>query len=198
MGGARGRDARPLDPAENGRDHRPLDSIDGLDQRPLDSVDSTGNGLDHHAPALRAVAAALSRNADECDDLIQDTFERALRYLAGGHEPVRNERAWLVAILRNVFIDGKRVERPTTASVDDCEAPEPDPQPAWADVNLADVRAACAALDPDLRIAFELHYLDGLRYRDIALRLAIPENTVASRLYRARKALRDQLLEASK
>ena len=159
---------------------------------------TTGNGLAEHAPALRALAAMLCRNPDGREDLVQDTFERALRHLARNHEPVRNVRAWLVAILRNVFIDRVRAERTMTANVDDCEAPEPDPQPAWADVSLADVRAACEALDPILRAAFELHYLDGLRYRDIAARLAIPENTVASRLFRARKALRDQLLAMSR
>lgn len=125
---------------------------------------------------------------------MQDTFERALRHLAGGDRPVRNARAWLVAILRNVFIDRMRGERATTANVDDCPALEPDMQPAWADITLADVRAAVAALEPDLREAFELHHLEGLRYRDIAPRLGVPENTVASRLFRARRALRDVLL----
>lgn len=172
MGGARGPGTRPPDPDEN--------------------------VLAQLAPALRAVAAVLCRNADECEDLVQDTFERALRHLARSHEPVRNVRAWLVAILRNVFIDRMRAERIMTANVDDCEAPEPDPQPAWADVSLADVRAACEAIDPMLRAVFVLHYLDGLRYREIATRLAIPENTVASRLFRARKALRDQLLAMSR
>jgi len=163
----------------------------GPDSRPPGADGST---LAHHAAALRAAAGTLCRSAHECDDLIQDTFERALRHLAGGHEPVRNVRAWLVAILRNAFIDRVRAAHATTSNVDDCEAPEPDPQPEWANVTLADVRAACAALDPELRAAFELHYLDGLRYREIATRLGIPENTVASRLFRARKALRDQLL----
>ncbi len=155
---------------------------------------SPGNGLAEHAPALRALAAMLCRNPDGREDLVQDTFERALRHLSGPHTPVRNTRAWLVAILRNVFIDRKRAEHATTADVEDCEAPEPDPQPAWADVNLADVRAACQEIDPALRTVFELHYLDGLHYREIAFRMDVPENTVASRLFRARKALRDRLL----
>lgn len=158
------------------------------------SPDAAESGLAQHAPALRAVAAVLCRNAQESDDLVQDTFVRALRHLSGDHDPVRNVRAWLVAILRNVFIDGRRAEHDTTSDVDDCEAPEPDPQPAWADVNLADVRAACEELDPMLRAVFELHYLDGLPYREIASRQGVPENTVASRLFRARKALRDRLI----
>jgi RNA polymerase sigma-70 factor, ECF subfamily len=162
---------------------------------PSDADES--NGLAQHLPVLRAVAESLCRDADTCKDLVQDTFERALRHISGVHEPVRNTRAWMVTILRNAFYDRLRCERATSSRVDDCEAPEPEPPPAWADVTLADVRAACAAIDPDLRIVFELHYLDGLRYRDIATRLHIPENTVASRLFRARKALRDQLLAST-
>ena len=150
-----------------------------------------------HAPALRAAAGVLCRNAAECDDLVQDTFERALRYLAGGRQPVVNLRSWLVAILRNAFIDHVRAERAPADVVEDCPAPEPDPQPPWASVTLSDVRVACAAIDPDLRAVFELHYLEGLRYRDVAARLSIPENTVASRLFRARKVLRDQLVAMS-
>jgi RNA polymerase sigma-70 factor, ECF subfamily len=150
-----------------------------------------------HAPALRAVAATLCRNSSECDDLVQDTFERALRHLWGNDEPVRYLRTWLVTILRNAFIDRVRRERAISADVDDYPAPDPEPQPVWAHVTTADVRAACAAIEEDLRAVFELHYLEGLRYREIAARLSIPENTVASRLFRARKAVRDQLLASS-
>jgi RNA polymerase sigma-70 factor, ECF subfamily len=106
-------------------------------------------------------------------------------------------RAWLVTILRNAFIDRVRAEHATTSAIDDCPAIEPDPEPPWADVTLADVQSALAAIDVDLREVFELHYLKGMRYRDIAAQLAMPENTVASRLFRARRALRDQLLASS-
>jgi len=150
--------------------------------------------LARHVPALRAAARALCRNSADCEDLVQDTFVRALGHLAGDKQPVRNLRAWLVAILRNAFIDRVRAERSSEHDVEDCPAPEPDPQPPWASVTLADVRAACAALDPDLRAVFELHYLDGLGYREIAARLSIPVNTVASRLFRCRRELRALLL----
>lgn len=164
------------------------------DIRPRDRAEAE---LARHAPALRAAARAICRNDAECEDLVQDTFERALRHQVGCSEPVRNLRAWLVAILRNAFIDRMRAEHATTPDVDDYAAAEPDPQPAWADVTLDDVRAALTAIDADLRAVFELHYLEGLRYREIAARLTVPENTVASRLFRARKALRDQLLAPS-
>jgi RNA polymerase sigma-70 factor (ECF subfamily) len=151
-------------------------------------------GLAQYAGALRAAARALCPNPAEREDLVQDTFERALRHLARGNEPVRNARAWLVTILRNAFIDRMRVVRSMPLDDEDLPAPDPEPQPAWADVTLVDVRAALAEIDPDLRAVFELHYLEGMRYREIAARLSVPENTVASRLFRARKAVRAQLL----
>jgi len=77
--------------------------------------------------------------------------------------------------------------------VDDHAAPEPEPEPIWSRLSQDDVRAALARLDPDVRRVFELHYLDGLRYRVIAEKLGIPENTVASKLFRARKLMRSQL-----
>jgi RNA polymerase sigma-70 factor, ECF subfamily len=146
-----------------------------------------------YVPALRAAARTLCRSDAECQDLVQDTLERALRYLRAKHDRVRNMRAWLITILRNVFTDRLRKHR-TTVSVDDCEAPAPDPQPVWANVTPEDVQAACATIDPLLRKVFELRYLQEKTYREIAIELDIPVNTVGSRLYRARKALEERLL----
>jgi RNA polymerase sigma-70 factor, ECF subfamily len=151
-----------------------------------------------HTPALRSAAAGLcrGRSPTELDDLIQDTFERALRHFTAGRPAPDNERAWLVSILRNVFIDRLRAARPRHESIDDLAAPAPEPvtEPAWTQISIADIHAALAKIDPALRAAFELHYIRKLRYAEVAAALAIPMNTVASRLYRARKAVRDALL----
>jgi RNA polymerase sigma factor (sigma-70 family) len=148
-----------------------------------------------HDAAVRSAARAICRNPGEVDDLVQDTFERALRFLSAGHAAPHSPRAWLISILRHVFIDRMRTRaaRPTVDTVDELPAPEPLPEPIWASVTPAEVRAALADLEPGLRRAFELHYLQGLRYKDIAAELQIPDNTVASRLHRARKALKEAL-----
>jgi RNA polymerase sigma-70 factor (ECF subfamily) len=154
-----------------------------------------------HGPALRAAAAGLCRGsgAPELEDLIQDTFERALRHLTAGRPAPDNERAWLVSILRHVFIDRLRAARPRHETIDELPlpAPEPVPEPVWARVSIADVEAALATIDPALRAPFELHYLQRMPYAEIAATLKIPPNTVASRLHRARKAVRDCLLAAA-
>ncbi len=163
------------------------------DTRPTRLAES---GLDLYRPALLAAASALCGSAAECEDLVRETFLRALGHMYRGNEPAGNQRAWLVAILRSVLIDRVRGEH-ATSDVDDHPASEPAPQPPWTNVTVTDVRAALAAIDADLRAVFELHHLEGLRYREIAIQLGIPENVVPSRLLRARKALREQLLAAS-
>lgn len=149
--------------------------------------------LAQHLPALRAAAAHLCRRAWETDDLVQDAFERALRYLSAGNPPPTHMRAWLVSIMRNAFVDRIRKRAAAAEPIEDPPAPEAEPEPTWAQVSTDEVRAALGKLDGELRRVFELHYLDGLPYREVAARLTLPENTVASRLYRARKLLKDLL-----
>ncbi|HET7504559.1 MAG TPA: RNA polymerase sigma factor [Kofleriaceae bacterium] len=149
--------------------------------------------LAEHEPVLRLAAVNRCRNAWEADDLVQETFARALRHLAQGHPAPVHLRGWLVSILRNAFIDQVRRRAVTFEPIAEHAAPEHEPEPAWAQVSLDDIRAALARLDVELRRVFELHYLRGLRYKAVAAKLGVPENTVASRLFRARKALRHHL-----
>ena len=67
--------------------------------------------LEPQTPALRRYAFALTRDHTAADDLVQDTPERAFSQwvLRAGDTELR---AWLFAILRNPFIDGKRARRP--------------------------------------------------------------------------------------
>ena len=153
----------------------------------------TGADLAEHEPALRYTAAHLCKHKWDTDDLIQDTFERALKFLAADHPPPAHMKAWLTSILKNAFIDRVRKKTFPHEPIEDQPAPEIEVQPAWTQLSADDIRAGLARLADDVRRVFELHYLDGLKYRDIAQRLGIPENTVASKLFRARKLLRDEL-----
>lgn len=146
-------------------------------------------------PLLLSIATRLCRNASDATDLVQDTFERALRF--EGHEPLRNPRSWLVTILRNLFFDRCRVRarRRAVESLqghDSLHGTEPweEPQPAWSWITLADVRAALKEIKPDCRRAFEMRIFERRSYEEIAVSLRIKPVTVGTRLNRARRQLR--------
>ena len=151
-----------------------------------------------HEAVLRAVAMRLSGNTADAGDLVQDTFERALRAY-DRLAPGANVRGWLIAILHNLFIDQCRRARraPRTAELlpDVAAAPaDPPPPPAWTRLSAEQVRAALDRLDPPFRQAYELHALEGRSYQEISSTLGIPKNTVGTRLIRARQKLKALLL----
>jgi RNA polymerase sigma-70 factor (ECF subfamily) len=140
----------------------------------------------------------LCHSAAAADDLVQDTYERALR--AGDRYDDRgNLRAWLIVILHNLFIDRCRKAKrsPETECVDALELPAllPSAPPAWASVTPAQVGAAVARLASEFRCVFELH-IAGRSYDEIAKELRIPKSSVGTRLLRARKKLKALLLAA--
>jgi RNA polymerase sigma-70 factor (ECF subfamily) len=151
-----------------------------------------------HSPALTAFAIRLCGDANEAHDLVQDTFERALR-ASSGQQPRSNERAWLFTILHHLFIDRYRRQArgPRHTSIDeiDVAAAEPAPAPAWASVSVEEVKAALEELDPDFREVYRMHAIDGLGYAEIAARLGAPMSTVGTRIMRARRKLRALLMK---
>jgi RNA polymerase sigma-70 factor (ECF subfamily) len=155
--------------------------------------------------ALRPVLFALARRmcASEADaaDVVQDSLESAL--MAGDRlHAVENLQAWLVTILHRRMIDlfrrrdreqlGDPPEEPAVTQ----EAPVAD-APRWASVDAEQLRAAVDRLDPEFRKAFVLHAFERRSYKEIAIALGIPLNTVGTRLLRARRKLRVLLLGGS-
>jgi RNA polymerase sigma-70 factor (ECF subfamily) len=148
-----------------------------------------------HEPTLAAIARRLCGNAADADDLLHDTYERALRawerYADQG-----NLRGWLVAILNNLFVDRcRRAKRARMESIDpivDIPAPEPAAPPVWTRVSNEQVAAALNELGTEFRRVYELHAA-GKSYDEIAAELNIAKATVGTRLVRARKKLKDRL-----
>jgi RNA polymerase sigma-70 factor (ECF subfamily) len=153
------------------------------------------SAIREHEAALTAIARRLCGNQADADDLVQETYERALkawdRYSDRG-----NLRSWLAAILNNRFIDRCREARraPMTEEIDDLPAPDPVAPPAWAHVTPEAIQAALARIGDTFRSVYELH-VAGKSYDDIAAELGIPKNTVGTRLIRARRKLKELLLE---
>jgi RNA polymerase sigma-70 factor (ECF subfamily) len=152
-----------------------------------------------HEPELTILAERLGSGKADARDLVQDTFERALR--AWNRLPAdSNVRGWLITILHNLFIDRCRRARraPTSPIPDELQAPPPEEAsvPAWANVTPDQLRAALSELDDEFRRAYELHALEGRSYKQIAEELDLPVNTVGTRLLRARRKLRLILLRS--
>ncbi|ODU01832.1 MAG: RNA polymerase subunit sigma [Pseudonocardia sp. SCN 72-86] len=126
----------------------------------------------------------------EADDLLQDTYLRAVRSLPRftGEGPAR---AWLLAIARRAAADAVRtaVRRPRATGVDDWN----DVTARGARVSAADeavlVSALVAALEPDRRDAFVLTQMLGLGYAEAAQVCDCPVGTIRSRVARAREDL---------
>jgi RNA polymerase sigma-70 factor (ECF subfamily) len=174
------------------------------------SNDVHHDGFDEFARRIRPMLLALARRLCgqgglDPEDLVQEALTRALSYhatLAAQPEPVY--RAWLCRALTNHFLDLCRKRRSELLEQDrgdlrlvrggEVEAPDARSEEAWAHISDKDFQAAIARLpNPRVREAYTLH-ATGLRYRAIAERMGVPEGTVGSWLFQARKELKELLL----
>jgi RNA polymerase sigma factor (sigma-70 family) len=140
---------------------------------------------------LHRLALALTGNRTRAEDLVQETFVRALRYFSTYQGD--DFRAWMAAIMRNLH---RTRTAPAPLSTDEewlAELPDPAPNPeqtALTADRARHLRALVAALPDSLREVLLLREYGGLSYSQIATTLAIPTGTVMSRLSRARDDLR--------
>ena len=158
-----------------------------------------------HADALYNLARYLTSDASEAEDLVQETYARALRTL-GDFAPGTNMKAWLFRILRNQIISRYRqsARREAATSYDTIEASlEDDPGVAPAvgvdpdqlrRVMSGELEAALRTLSDDARTVVLLD-VEGFTETELATVLGCAVGTVKSRLHRARAALRAQLTD---
>ena len=140
----------------------------------------------------------LTQNRDEAEDLVQETYMKALKGFASFQQGT-NFRAWIYRILRNTFLTSRSGLRETVPFDDeDREAtlPAASHTPESEMLARADqqsVQSALERLPVPYREVILLCDLEEMSYREIAETLAIPVGTVMSRLSRARKAMRELL-----
>ena len=150
-----------------------------------------------HEAFLRRLAARLCRNTFDPEDLVQDMLVRIVAH-GGAWTSVVDHRAWMARVLRNLFIDRlrRRATAPQqTALDDDATGSLPNAQPWWSGLGADDIRALLGELSDDLRRPFELFAFHGCSYSDVAARLGIPKMTAGTRILRARRRLKQLLLE---
>jgi RNA polymerase sigma-70 factor, ECF subfamily len=151
--------------------------------------------LTQHVDRLYRAAWALCGSREDAEDLVQETFARVLsrpRVLHGD-----DDLYYLMRVLRNTFLTGRRTasRRPVTvAELEDVVTADPRPtgRPEQA-FEIQEVYATIAQLPEDFRLALVAVDVLGLSYREAARSLRVPEATLTTRLFRARKQVAARL-----
>ncbi len=154
---------------------------------------------------LLRVARELTRSSADAEDLVQETLIRAFKAILkfdGAHP-----RAWLFTILRNTNVNMNRRTRPSLFSDgnlwEDAIPAFGDDRRSSAEETAIDISMSVEIqkgfkdLDPRFRKVLFLVDVQGLNYSECAAALGLPVGTVMSRLSRARKRLREHLINTS-
>jgi RNA polymerase sigma-70 factor (ECF subfamily) len=141
----------------------------------------------------------------EAEDAAQEAFLRAYTHL-NRYDPARPFKTWLLTIASNHCIDRIRKRRMQYLSLDDeplaaslaLSSDEPEPEDAALHrERSAEIQNLLDTLNAEYRAAVILRYWYDYSYQEIAAMLNTTESAVKSRLFRARKALEDQLVRQS-
>ena len=158
-----------------------------------------------HIDALHTFAYHMTYDATEADDLVQETYLKAFKFI-DKYEKGTNAKAWLFKILKNAYINQyrKRSKRPT--KVDFEEALTYQETSDKSKVQYVDLRSeifddmlgdevtvALNSLPFDFKTVILLCDIEGFTYEEISKIIDIPIGTVRSRLFRARNMLKDKL-----
>jgi RNA polymerase sigma-70 factor (ECF subfamily) len=145
--------------------------------------------LGDHLDRLYRAAWALCGSREDAEDLVQETYARVL----ARPRLLRNEDdlGYLLGTLRNAFLTAKRTEsrrlRPDPLPDELDLVADPRASEPQAALEAGELYAAIAALPGDFRDALVAVDVTGLSYKEAARALRIPEGTLMSRLYRARR-----------
>jgi RNA polymerase sigma-70 factor (ECF subfamily) len=157
-----------------------------------------------HLTSLYRTALRLVRTPADAEDLVQETCLRAFRALDQLKDPDA-AKTWVFAVLRSVSL--RHFEREAGSIIVPVALSDvlPHPQaPSFTDVAadsplqralIEEVRAATLRLPRPYREAIVLAHIAGFSYREMSQILEIPVGTVMSRLFRARRLLRDALAD---
>ena len=152
-----------------------------------------------HLNAAFTLARWLTENEQDAEDVVQESYLRALRSFHT-FEVGRDGRAWLLKIVRNTCYTwlSKHRDQATTAGemiLENISGPYLDPETVLLEkTNAERVHEALAALSLEHREVIALRELEGLTYKEIAHIAGVPIGTVMSRLSRGRREMYEYLV----
>jgi RNA polymerase sigma factor (sigma-70 family) len=145
-----------------------------------------------HGP-LWTYTRRLVGHDDAAQEVVQDVWIRVIRGLPRLRDGSKL-RSWLFGIARRTLMDCLREEyaRPAEPDIDVNEIPA-EPFTETAEEDLAELERGLARLPLVEREVLTLFYLEELSLNDVAEALKVPVGTVKSRLFRARRMLRQEM-----
>jgi RNA polymerase sigma-70 factor (ECF subfamily) len=151
--------------------------------------------VDLYKDLVYALIARTVQDRSRAEDLAQDVFLRIHRGLPYFRGEARLS-TWIYRIVANVCV--QEFGRPAAISLDDessaHQAAASAPDRRFGDLELKDrLEKAIARLPANYRLLIAAHYLEGVRYEDLADALQLPLGTVKTQLYRAKQQLRRML-----
>jgi len=166
----------------------------------------TSSNFSHQVLELRQFllffALSLTRNRPDAEDLVQETFMKAILN-KNRYSDNTNLKAWLFTIMKNIFINNYRRKVKARTIFDDSKdgylinfpkitkLPDPETQ-----INSQELYKGIEDLGHDYRVPLKM-YFEGYKYKEIADALNLPIGTVKSRIFLARKHLISRFKEFS-
>jgi RNA polymerase sigma-70 factor (ECF subfamily) len=155
-----------------------------------------------HIDMLYRVARRLTRDPNRAEDLVQETYLRALRSKAGFNLEEFGIKPWLMRILYNLHLSRAQREGKQPATVEDLELAGPDRRSSSLPIDGRSFEGmdqelvrAIDGLPADYQQVLMLWAVEDFSYKEIAEALDIPIGTVMSRLHRVRQKLSGELRE---
>lgn len=154
--------------------------------------------FDKMSGLLQSFAYNLTKNTEDAKDLYQETAYRALTN-SEKFRPGTNFKAWLFTIMKNIFINNYRRKSKANTILDTTDnlfylnsGAVLTNNAAEGAMMMKELTRMVTTLEDSIRVPFLMHY-QGYKYQEIADHLELPLGTVKSRIFFARKELKDQI-----
>jgi RNA polymerase sigma-70 factor (ECF subfamily) len=148
--------------------------------------------------SLHAFAYSLTKNMEDAKDLYQETAFRAINN-KDKFRPETNFKAWTFTIMKNIFINNYRKKIKANTMLDSSEnsyfidsSDNTITNDGNRNILMKELQEMIDSLEDNIRIPFVMHH-EGYKYNEIADMFDLPLGTVKSRIFFARKALKDMI-----